>query len=427
MQLSKKNAQRSRQVRFSKKSTIPLVSHHHRFLSFTDPFTQARAIKLVKEKYGPPAKGKKGKAPVKRKEEVKETEEEEEEEEEVDEDDKEDHGLAMTTKSASGVSAMMTRVVPLLVILIALLASCVSIYGGQWQGPQETAAIKAAQKERSRVCSVVRQNDDDARCYEQRSNTGSDSYNISQCFSYDDGDCYFTETYQEARTLFREQARAAGAEVFSLPTVGDENEDLVTDVAVLRGSSTKFVLHMSGVHGVEGFAGSAIQSAALHLLKHHPHGSEDNTFAPTIVFIHAVNPYGFAHARRVNENNVDLNRNFLTDDEFAAVKSRDPNYAGYVDVDDAGLINPTSQISPFLLINDVYNGAKTLYAVWRFGLLKLKRAFVSGNYHKNTGIGFGGFGREASTRHLIELVQQRLNITGYPDLIALCIILSQFI
>jgi hypothetical protein len=29
-----------------------------------------------------------------------------------------------------------------------------------------------------------------------------------------------------------------------------------------------------------------------------------------VVLVHALNPYGFAWLRRVNENNVDLNRNF---------------------------------------------------------------------------------------------------------------------
>ena len=31
---------------------------------------------------------------------------------------------------------------------------------------------------------------------------------------------------------------------------------------------------------------------------------------PTLVFVHALNPYGFSWVRRVNEDNVDLNRNF---------------------------------------------------------------------------------------------------------------------
>lgn len=34
-----------------------------------------------------------------------------------------------------------------------------------------------------------------------------------------------------------------------------------------------------------------------------------------MLFIHAVNPYGFAWRRRVNENNVELNRSFLLEGE----------------------------------------------------------------------------------------------------------------
>ena len=31
-----------------------------------------------------------------------------------------------------------------------------------------------------------------------------------------------------------------------------------------------------------------------------------------VIFVHTINPYGMAWWRRFNENNVDLNRNFLT-------------------------------------------------------------------------------------------------------------------
>src|SRR3546814_17471906 len=43
-----------------------------------------------------------------------------------------------------------------------------------------------------------------------------------------------------------------------------------------------------------------------------------------MLFVHAVNPFGFAHMLRVNENNVDLNRNFL---DFAAPLPPNPVYA----------------------------------------------------------------------------------------------------
>jgi hypothetical protein len=55
------------------------------------------------------------------------------------------------------------------------------------------------------------------------------------------------------------------------------------------------------------------------------------TGLPTIVFVHALNPYGMANNRRFNEDNVDLNRNFLSLDEFHKAVTRDNNIAGYDD------------------------------------------------------------------------------------------------
>ncbi|MFX7984992.1 DUF2817 domain-containing protein, partial [Acinetobacter baumannii] len=40
-----------------------------------------------------------------------------------------------------------------------------------------------------------------------------------------------------------------------------------------------------------------------------------------LLLVHAVNPYGFAHLRRVNEDNVDLNRNSV---DFAEAASANP-------------------------------------------------------------------------------------------------------
>ena len=43
----------------------------------------------------------------------------------------------------------------------------------------------------------------------------------------------------------------------------------------------------------------------------------------SIVLLHASNPYGFAWGRRVNEDNVDLNRNFV---DFDAPLPENPGY-----------------------------------------------------------------------------------------------------
>ena len=51
--------------------------------------------------------------------------------------------------------------------------------------------------------------------------------------------------------------------------------------------------------------------------------------------LHALNPYGFSHLRRVNEDNADLNRNFVDFSRAAAGPSRlrgDPFHAAACDL-----------------------------------------------------------------------------------------------
>jgi hypothetical protein len=76
---------------------------------------------------------------------------------------------------------------------------------------------------------------------------------------------------------------------------------------------------------------------------------------------------------------------------------------GYVDLD--SLINPTEQISSVYFLNDIYNTLRTVYAVSRYGLMHIKRALVSGNYHKVNGVGFGGKSQSRSVKNLLELVK----------------------
>ena len=73
------------------------------------------------------------------------------------------------------------------------------------------------------------------------------------------------------------------------------------------GRRDRALIVSSGLHGVEGPFGSAVQVAALpHLAALHESGMR-------VVLIHALNPYGFAWGRRVDAANVDLNRAFRWD------------------------------------------------------------------------------------------------------------------
>ncbi len=79
------------------------------------------------------------------------------------------------------------------------------------------------------------------------------------------------------------------------------------DIAVIgHAGCEKVLIVSSGTHGVEGYAGSALQVGLL--LEGLVEAFPDNT---SCYLVHAVNAFGFSHHRRVNEDNVDLNRNFI--------------------------------------------------------------------------------------------------------------------
>jgi hypothetical protein len=120
---------------------------------------------------------------------------------------------------------------------------------------------------------------------------------------------YFSSDYGHARQRFLAACQGVGAAVEShrAPARGPTVEPLFADVAWLGPPAAKRVLvTISATHGAEGFCGSAVQlgwlEAGLH--KEMPDGV-------ALLQIHAINPYGFAWLRRVTEDNVDLNRNFV--------------------------------------------------------------------------------------------------------------------
>ena len=108
------------------------------------------------------------------------------------------------------------------------------------------------------------------------------------------GSCYFSDNYQDATKLFLKSAQLCNATISKHYI----DENLFITVAIIEGSSEKFLVHLSGTHGVEAYAGSAIQSAALQYLAINNlcsvienDISHNHTDRPTVVFVHAVNPY----------------------------------------------------------------------------------------------------------------------------------------
>jgi hypothetical protein len=214
---------------------------------------------------------------------------------------------------------------------------------------------------------------------------------------------YFSSSYKEAREKFLEAAQVVGASVesFKHPDAGPEGEMLFTDVAMIGPKDAKVVLVLiSGTHGAEGFAGSAIQTGLLR------QGTISHLKPDTsILMIHALNPYGFAHLRRFNEDNVDLNRNFLDHSEPY------PKNPGYEEL--ADIIAPKS--IDFWSETAFWSGI-AWYWMWN-GYDKLREVISRGQYSHPEGLFYGGR-FETWSNKMIRSIAQRY-ISGADRVVAI--------
>jgi len=117
----------------------------------------------------------------------------------------------------------------------------------------------------------------------------------------------FREDYYASREHFLELAEFSSGHVVRAinPALGPDKLELTTDfLRIGSEESEQALILVSGTHGAEGFAGAAIQCAWLANKLSLP-------VNVAVVMVHGLNAFGFAHLRRVNEDNVDLNRNFI--------------------------------------------------------------------------------------------------------------------
>lgn len=207
-----------------------------------------------------------------------------------------------------------------------------------------------------------------------------------------------SDNYFSLREEFRKAVAAQGGALESLPIQarGSQGEELTIESAWFGSASpNRVLLHISGTHGVEGYAGSAIQSRIINQGFTPPADS-------AVWFIHALNPWGMAEKRRFNENNADLNRNFLlAEDQFKGAPESYRLIENFLNP--AG---PPSRIDLFY--------PEAAYNVAVHGFNALKQAIAGGQYEFPRGIYYGGARMEESLRILKELLPRKL--TGVKEL-----------
>lgn len=211
-------------------------------------------------------------------------------------------------------------------------------------------------------------------------------------FEVADAAALFSQSYVEAREKFLDAAGRAGLAVDSRahPSPGRDGEPLALDVVLDEaGDSDRLLIISSGCHGVEGFCGSAVQTMLLHDAEFRRSCSAAGI---GVLYLHALNPWGFSFWRRTTEGNVDLNRNFH---EFSQPLPANPVY---------------DELAP-LLVPEVWPGdADNQAALGRFietrGLAALQAAVSGGQYRHPDGLFYGGIAPTWSHRQVRELLRQ---------------------
>lgn len=182
----------------------------------------------------------------------------------------------------------------------------------------------------------------------------------------------FRPAYSAARQQFLDTYRQLpaslqqGLDEHRHPLTGPDGEVLACDVAWLgqRRDPASLLVLIAGTHGVEGFAGSAIEADCLPLLAPVLAANE----ALGVLVVHALNPWGFAWLRRYDHEGIDLNRNFI---DFSKPLPGNDDY----DALHARLLDPPAELS----------------SLWQEpGLETFTEIVTRGQYRHADGCFFGG-------------------------------------
>jgi len=203
-------------------------------------------------------------------------------------------------------------------------------------------------------------------------------------------------TYDECRARFRRTALVAGLEVQHHPidARGPDGQALTVDsVWVGPRQPERALVVLSGVHGVEGFIGSALQCGFLGRL-----GGRDLGGDTAVVVVHAVNPWGMAWWRRQNESNVDLNRNWRRDEIEPIQNDAYDELHPFACPDGAQLPS----------VDELMVAAMEM--VEQRGLEWVRDGITTGQYRHADGLHYGGSRTEASTRIVADLAEQLVGL-----------------
>ena len=224
---------------------------------------------------------------------------------------------------------------------------------------------------------------------------------VEEDYAYADS---FYNSYEEIRMHLQELTAELGVEISSYPI--DAEDDLYIDSFYLpsNGEKTNLIVLTTGVHGMEGYIGATMLD--VFFAEIYPTLDAENT---GVLAVANVNPYGMKYFRRYNENNVDLNRNFILDwDSFDLASNKE-----YPKVDK--FLGPTGKIG-----NALWHEAGFYLSLGKTAITDgadtISDALLTGQYEYPEGVYYGGNGDEASTVYLKDVFDKCLD-SDYANIV----------
>jgi hypothetical protein len=216
-------------------------------------------------------------------------------------------------------------------------------------------------------------------------------------------DTLFPTTYESSRARFLRdvellRAKWHSSRLESHPLKVDPSLSIDHAWAEPR-DKQNLVIISTGLHGIEGYVGSAMLK--IFMDEFAPQLDPQNT---GLLLVHAINPYGMKNRRRYNENNVDLNRNFVWEETFDPQVN--PDYEPLIP-----LVNSARPIAN-LFASDAAFLARLVGSILKLGILRIRQGMLSGQYRHPRGVQFGGQSTQEGTQLMRGLFQQALDSYG---------------
>lgn len=213
----------------------------------------------------------------------------------------------------------------------------------------------------------------------------------------------FKTTYEEVRESIVNRAetlRQSGATVHHTSYAVNVDEGLYIDNLFIPANTNacdNLIIITTGVHGIEGYIGSVMLDVFFEEI--FPTLNKDTT---GVLVVANVNPYGMKNYRRYNENNVDLNRNFILDwDSFDLDSNKKYTQVQSFLEPDGKMGNALWHEAGFYLSlgkEAITSGADTI-----------SDALLTGQYRSPNGVYYGGNGDEYSTGYLKMVLEDCLD------------------